>query len=196
MMPLRRIVIIDGHPDPHEERFCHALVNRYALAAAAAGHTVRRVTLAGIDVPLLRSEAEWERTGVPDDLTEAQEGIRWADHLVLVYPLWLGSMPALLQAFLEQVLRPGFAVAPGDRNFEKGLLRSKSARIVVTMGMPAMLFRIFIVAQNLTMPRRNVLHVAGIHPVGATLIGNVGGIDDARRRRWLEFVEQLGRRGV
>jgi putative NADPH-quinone reductase len=79
-----------------------------------------------------------EQESVPADL-EAQEGIRWADHLVLVYPLWLGTMPALLQAFLEQVLRPGFAVAHVT-NFDRGLLQSKSARIVVTMGMPAMLF--------------------------------------------------------
>ncbi|MBL8577230.1 MAG: NAD(P)H-dependent oxidoreductase [Mesorhizobium sp.] len=195
-MPLRKIMIIDGHPDPNEERFCHALVNSYALAASGAGHTIRRVTLAGVNVPFVRSEAEWEQESVPADLTEAQEGIRWADHLVLVYPLWLGTMPALLQAFLEQVLRPGFAVAPRDRNFDRGLLQSKSARIVVTMGMPAMLFRVFILAQNLMVPSRNVLHVAGIRPVVATLIGDVGGIDDARRRRWLARIERLGRRGV
>jgi len=195
-MPLRKIMIIDGHPDPTEERFCHALVNRYALAAAGAGHTVRRVTLAGVDIPFLRSEAEWEQKSAPADLAEAQEGIRWADHVVLVYPLWLGTMPALLQAFLEQVLRPSLAGAPRDRNFDKGLLRSKSARIVVTMAMPAILFRVFILAQNLTMARRNVLYVVGLHPVAATLIGDVGRINDTRRRRWLARIERLGRRGV
>ncbi|MBB3965885.1 NAD(P)H-dependent oxidoreductase [Rhizobium metallidurans] len=195
-MPLKKIMIIDGHPDPHEERFCHALVNSYALAAAGAGHTVRRVSLAGVDIPFLRSEVDWDQKPVPADLTEAQEGIGWADHLVLVYPLWLGSMPALLQAFLEQVLRPGFAIAPDDRNFEKGMLRSKSARIVVTMAMPAMLFRIFMLARNLTMPRQNVMYVAGIDPIFATLIGDIGGIDDARRRQWLARIERLGRRGA
>lgn len=195
-MPLKKIMIIDGHPDPHEERFCHVLVNSYALAAAGAGHTVRRATLAGVNVPFLRSEAEWEQESVHADLTEAQEGIRWADHLVVVYPLWLGSMPALLQAFLEQVLRPGFAVPSSDRNFNGGLLQSKSARIVVTMAMPALLLRVFILAQDLVMPSRNVLHLAGMRPVVATLIGDVGGMDDARRRRWLARIERLGRRGV
>lgn len=195
-MPLRKIMIIDGHPDPHQGPFCHDLVNSYALAAADAGHTVRRVTLATINVPFLRSEREWQQVGPPADLSEAQDGIRWADHLVLVYPLWLGSMPAMLQAFLEQVLRPGFAVPPGDRNFDRGLLRSKTARIVVTMDMPSMLFGLAMLAEGPVIPRRHVLRVAGLHPVVATLIGDVGGMEEARRRRWLERMGQLGWRGA
>ena len=34
---------------------------------------------------------------------------QWAQHLVLMFPLWLGDMPALMKAFLEQVARPGLA---------------------------------------------------------------------------------------
>lgn len=36
--------------------------------------------------------------------------ILWADHIVFLYPLWLGHMPALLQAFLEHALRLGIAL--------------------------------------------------------------------------------------
>ena len=33
----------------------------------------------------------------PADIRAAQDDIRWAEHVVLIYPLWLGTMPALLK---------------------------------------------------------------------------------------------------
>jgi putative NADPH-quinone reductase len=45
---------------------------------------------------------EFERGSGPDGLKEAA-----ATEHIFVFPLWLGTMPALLKAFLEQVMRPG-----------------------------------------------------------------------------------------
>src|SRR3954466_2978042 len=105
----RRIVILQGHPDPDERHFGHALADAYANAALAEGHAVRRVEIAQLDFPLLRTRAAWEGT-LPAGLQDAQTAIGWAEHIVLLFPLWLGTMPALVKAFLEQVLRPGFAI--------------------------------------------------------------------------------------
>jgi len=59
---------------------------------------------------------------------------------VLLFPLWLGDMPALLKGFLEQVARPGFAFAvERDSPLISKLLAGRSARVVVAMGMPALL---------------------------------------------------------
>jgi len=105
----KRILIINGHPDPSSERFCAALALAYATGARAAGHEVRSLTLGTMDVPFLSSKAEFE-SGLPSGLIRAaQEDIRWCEHLVIVFPLWLGAAPARLKAFLEQVLRQGFA---------------------------------------------------------------------------------------
>lgn len=49
-------------------------------------------------------------------------------------------MPALLKAFFEQTFRYGFALGKEER-IPEGLLKGKSARIVVTMGMPAFIYR-------------------------------------------------------
>lgn len=67
------------------------------------------IELASLDIPLLHSQAAWETGPLPDSLAEGQASIAWCQHLVLCFPLWLGDMPALVKAFLEQVLRPGFA---------------------------------------------------------------------------------------
>src|SRR5918995_2622225 len=133
----KRIAIIQGHPDPDRSRFCRALADAYAEGAADAGHQVRRIEVAELDFPLLRTKEDFQSGAAPAAIRQAQEAIGWAEHLLIVYPLWLGSMPALLKAFLEQVFRPGFAMGKADE--EKGWskrLAGKSARIIVTMGMP------------------------------------------------------------
>ena len=140
-MTSRRILIIQGHPDRDGDHFCHALGDRYDAGARAAGHEVRRVDVARLDFPILRSKKEWDVGTLPPALAAVQRDIAWADHLVLIFPLWLGDMPALVKGFLEQVARPGFAVG---EPLEKGgvkLLRGRSARVVVTMGMPSLLYR-------------------------------------------------------
>ncbi|RWK39974.1 MAG: flavodoxin family protein, partial [Mesorhizobium sp.] len=70
-----------------------------------AGHIVRRVDLAALNFPMLRTTQEFEHGAVPNSLKDAAEAIVWAEHIVFVFPLWLGTMPALLKAFLEQVMR-------------------------------------------------------------------------------------------
>lgn len=189
----RRIAIIDGHPDPGRERYCHGLAEAYAQAAASAGHEVRRIAIADAVIPFLRSAQDWAE-GVPvPAIRDAQETISWAEHLVIVYPLWLGAMPALLKAFFEQVFRPGFAIAKGKRSLSPGLLKGKSARIVVTMGMPAIVYRLFFRAHSLRSLERNILKFSGIGPIRETLIG---GVDNAaRRERGIAAVSALGREG-
>ena len=189
----RRIAIIDGHPDPSPERFCHALADAYGQASEHAGHEVRRIVVAEAVIPFLRSAHEWtDGTPVPA-AREAQEALAWAEHMVIIYPLWLGSMPALLKAFFEQVFRPGFAIAREHTNRWPGLLKGKSARVVVTMGMPGWFYRLFFRAHSLKSLERNILKFSGIGPIHETLIGGVE--DEGRRKKGLAAVQALGRQG-
>ena len=100
-------------------------------------------------------------------------------------------MPALLKAFFEQVLRPGFAIRK-EISLSGGLLKGKSARIVVTMGMPAFIYRWFFGAHSLKSLERNILKFVGIKPIAETLIGNVEGGPQVAAK-WLAKMHDLGR---
>jgi len=191
----RSIVVIDGHPDPSGERYCHALAEAYVESARSGGHDASLIRLAECDVGFLRSQAEWREAEPGADIREAQEAIGAADHLVIIYPLWLGSMPALVKAFFEQAFRPGFAVTRGEMSLNPGLLKRKSARVVVTMGMPALVYRWFFLAHSLKSLERNILKFAGLGPIRETLIGGVESIGDAKRKAWLDKLRRLGREG-
>jgi putative NADPH-quinone reductase len=188
-----RILIIQGHPDQSELHLCHALARAYVEGAEAAGHEVRIVDVAGLDFPVLRSAKDWKDHSMPPGLQAAQAAITWAEHLVIFFPLWLGDMPALLKAFFEQVARPGFAFAEEDGNPFGKKLKGRSARVIVTMGMPALVYRFYFRAHSVKSLERNILGFVGIAPVNETLIGSVESLDDKARQRWFGKMRALGR---
>ena len=189
----RRILVIQGHPDCHARHLCHVLAHAYADGARGAGHSVETIEPARIDFPLLRSAEEWQHGAVPPALEAAQGAIAHANHLVLIYPLWLGDMPALLKGFLEQVARPGFAIEAEARNpLHAGLLGGRSARVIVTMGMPATLYRVFYRAHSLKALQRNILGFAGIKPVRTSVVGGAGALAPQQVERWCGHLRQLG----
>ncbi len=188
------IVIIQGHPDPAGGHFCHALAVAYQEAAEAAGHQVRHIDVAGLDFPWLRNATDFESGDPPPAIRQAQQAIEAADHLVFLYPLWLGDMPAILKAFLEQTFRPGFVTEPGQDmgSFGPRRLKGRSARLIVTMGMPALFYRLIYRAHSVKSFRRNILRFCGFKPVRTTLISaSMGG--DKGRAQWLEKMKHLGR---
>jgi putative NADPH-quinone reductase len=192
-----KILLIQGHPDPAGGHLGHAWAQAYGDGAREAGRTVRTLDVAQLDFPLLRSQHAWQTEPAPAALAPAQEDIRWAEHLVFFFPLWLGGMPALLKGFLEQVARPGFALKRDAKNpLHAKLLQGRSARLVVTMGMPALVYRFYFRAHSIKALERNILGFVGIAPIDETLIGLVEGMNDKTRAKWLDKLRALGRRGA
>lgn len=190
---MRKILVLDGHPHDNRDHYVHALATAYAKGAEEL-HEVRRIDLAKLDFPVLRDPEDWKSGAAVESLHEVRAAVDWADHLVVLYPLWLGDVPALLKALLEQLARPGFAIQPKEHGLYRKLLKGKSARVIVTMGMPAMAYTIFFRAHSVKSLKRNILHFVGISPVRITLIGHIDK-GDAYRRKWLGKVERLGRFG-
>ena len=190
----KRILLIQGHPDTAQDHLCHTLARAYAAGAVDAGHEIRTTTVALLEFPLLRSQRDWEEGAVPPALMQAQDDIQWSQHMVMFFPLWLGDMPALLKGFLEQIARPGFAFA-GKRVDIRGNqpLAGRSARVVVTMEMPALLYRWYFGAHSVKSLERNILRFVGLKPVSDTLIGRAGRTDTARVSSLVGKMELMGR---
>ena len=190
----RRITIIQGHPDTVGQHLLNAMSDAYVDGALTAGHEVRRIDVAQLEFPLLRSQVDFEAGTLPPSLAQAQEDMRWAEHWIILFPLWHGTMPALLKGFLEQILRPGFAMEYKKTSFPKELLAGRSARIVVTMGMPVCIYRWYFGAYGLRSFERSMLGFAGIKPIRESLYG-LSFADAKRRARWIEQMRKTGREG-
>jgi putative NADPH-quinone reductase len=190
----KRIAIIQGHPDPTGRHLLHALADAYAEGAVEAGHDVRRIEVAKLEFPLLRTQAEFETGALPLGLVQAREDMRWSEHWVFLFPLWHGTMPALFKGFLEHIFRPGFAMEYRENAFPKRLLSGRSARIVVTMGMPALMYRWYFGAYGLRGFERSMLSFAGIKPIRESLYG-LTFADEKKRSQWIAEMHKHAERG-
>jgi len=160
------------------------------------GHEVRSIIVSEVEFPLLRTSDDFQTGSPPEPIRTCQQDLRWAEHVVILFPLWLGSMPALLKGFLEQMLRPGFAFEYSEGlGLPKRLLRGRTARIIVTMGMPSLFYRWYFRAHSLKSLQRNILRFCGFRPVSACVVGMVESMSHVGRGEWLARVQELGRRG-
>ena len=140
---------------------------------------------------------DWEKgeEGAPENLKEIQEALKEAEHLVIIYPLWLGTMPALLKGFLEQLFRPGIAVSYKN-GYPQGLLKNKSAHIIITMGMLGLIYRFFFFSHSLRSLKRNILNLVGIKKIKCTLIGSVENADKNKQSNWFEKMKKRGQQAA
>ena len=187
------ILIIQGHPDP--ESYCFALAEAYKQGALASGAEVREIILARLDFdPNLRYGYR-KRLDLEPDLVHAQELLRWSEHIVVVHPVWWGSVPALLKGFLDRTFLPGFAFKKreGSKIRWDKLLGGRSARIIATADQPAWFYRLRYNRPSHHMLKGLLFEFCGVRPVRSTCIGPIRLSSDAFRKRWLETAHSLGK---
>jgi NAD(P)H dehydrogenase (quinone) len=189
----KRILIVLAHPQV--KSYCGALAQAYAEGAREAGADVRQVNLAELRFNPVGSGSLDKPLALEPELRKAQDDIRWAEHLVFVYPILWGTLPALLKGFIERVFAPGFAVKfHKDSPLWDKLLKGRSARLIVTLNTPPLLYRLlFRRAGHITM-KRSILQFCGISPVKITDVGPMRNSSDARRARWISQARALGAR--
>ena len=189
---MAKIAIVVGHS--LRDTFCEALGNAYKRGAESGGHSAQLFVLSRMNFDPILREGYGREQPLEPDLTAARKSLGACDHLVIIFPLWCGTLPVLLKGFIERVLQPDLVAmrkAGGAASWK--IFAHKSARIVMTMGMPAFVYRWWFGAHALKMLKRNILHLIGIHPVRSTIFGGIETVPAAHRQRWIEKVEALGR---
>jgi putative NADPH-quinone reductase len=188
----RKICIIQGHPHGKGRHLCHALADAYGAGAKSAGAKVSWIDVGAMDVPMMRDPADF-MTSPNATFLAAQEAVKACDHLVVVYPIWLGAMPAVLKAFFEQLCRANFAITTGGmKQWPQQMLKGKSARLIVTMGMPSAAYRLMFGAHGVKGFESGILGMAGVKPIRETLIGGVGKLSDLQFKTLQERMRKLG----
>lgn len=189
----KKVLILLGHPSSLS--FCDALAEAYGKAARAAGHEVRLLRLGALQFDPILHEGYHQIQALEPDLLEAQAAIRWAEHLSFVFPIWWGSVPALLKGFLDRVLLPGFAF-----RFQPGLalpvqlLQGRSAHLLVTMDTPPWYFRWIYRMPGIHQMQKTTLEFCGIKPVKTLCLGVIKDAAPSQRAAWLDRVRAFAAR--
>jgi putative NADPH-quinone reductase len=192
----KTICVINGHPDSGEGHFVTALATAYAEAAEAAGHEVSRIDIAALAFDCLHPAAEFAQPPA-EPIASERKKIAAADHVVLLYPLWAGSLPARVKGFLEQVGRGDFFIkASPEGKWPIRRMAGKSARLIVTMGMPALAYGLVFGAHSVKATEQGIFKLSGFAPVRHTLLGGVDSAGQAGREKMITRVRALGSRAL
>ena len=152
------ILIVYAHPEPHS---LNGSLKDFAVARLqAAGHSVQVSDLyamqfkAVVDAtdsldhpagtpfnPSAASSQAFRDGRQSADIALEQEKLRWADAVILQFPLWWFSMPAILKGWIDRVYAYGFAYGVGEHSdshwgdrYGEGSMAGKRAMLVVTTG--------------------------------------------------------------
>ncbi len=153
-----KILIVYAHPEP---KSLTASLRDVAVAALEReGHEVEVSDLyaAGWKSEVDRADfpdfAAEDRLQVADashaafaagtltrDVKAEQDKLLWADALILQFPLWWYTMPAILKGWVDRVYAYGFAYGVGEHSdrrwgerFGEGTMAGKRAMLIVTAG--------------------------------------------------------------
>lgn len=134
--PLRHLLIC---ANPSAASFSHAIVNTYVAEVTARYQQVivRDLYVMGFD-PVLRTRdigrgPDWTPAR---DVAEELDLLTSCDMLVLVYPIWFGTPPAILKGYVDRVLGAGFDIHAGKGGAGRAALQGKPLLSLTTSGMP------------------------------------------------------------
>ena len=193
-METKKILLINGHPDKNS--FCFAIAEAYVKGAKASGTEIKVINIRDLNFNPNLQYGYQKRTDLEQDLLDAQDMIKWANHLVWVYPVWWASYPAIMKGFLDRTFLPGFAFAKRENSvwWDK-LLTNKSARIISTLDQPSWYYWLVYRQPSTNAMKKLTLEFCGIKPVKVTTIGPIRLSKDSYRKNWLEKIETLGFKG-
>jgi NAD(P)H dehydrogenase (quinone) len=191
-MLVRKILIINGHPD--KESFCFNLAETYKMGAEKTGASCRLIHLNDLDFNPNLQYGYRLRMELEPDLLEVQQDLLDSDHLVFIYPTWWGTYPAILKGFIDRVFLPNFAYKSRKNSLSmEKLLKGKSARLIVTMDSPKWYYSMVYKSPGHNSMKNGILKFCGIKPVKITTLGPIKSSDYNKRKRWIDKVERIGR---
>lgn len=189
------ILIINGHP--RKGSFSAALADAYRRGAAQSNATIDQLNLYDLEFDLNLKYGYTKRMELEPDLVDAQKRLKWADHLVWIYPVWWGSVPALMKGFLDRVLTPGYAFNKIEGSYKwNQYFKGKSARLICTLDQPPLYYHLVFFAPSHRAMTGLTMKFIGVKKVRATAFGTMRLSTEARRKKWLVKVEKLGRKNI
>ena len=188
---MKNILIINGHP--YEESFNYALSEAYLQGIDKNQAQVEMLNIGQLDFDPNLKYGFSKVMELEPDLVEATEKIKWADHIVWVFPMWWYGMPAIMKGFIDRVFLPGVAFKyQQGKAFPEKLFTGKTARLIITADTPQWYDRWFMKSPAIQQLKKGTLEFCGIKPVKITYIGPIKDSTNDFRANWLRKVQELG----
>lgn len=178
-------LVIDGHPNP--DSLSAAMARSYA-----EGHgNARLIALRDLDFDPHMRFGYRQRMTIEPDLQDAREAIHLAKRIVIVSPMWWGSVPALLKGFFDRALLPQDEYVYPHRSLPKGLLQGRSGRFLLLADTPRIALP-FLGTHAAAQVSRHTMKFCGVRPFRVKRFLGVRYQSPERLQAWLAQAAHLG----
>ena len=186
-----KILLVLGHPRTNS--FSAAIAQTYAASAKESGADLRELLLPQLDFELNVIHPHPQHQYSEPDIIYSRECLKWAEHIVIISPVWWGATPALLKGWLDRVFTPGFAFYERAEGDYVGLLKGRTARLIFVMDTPEFIYNNFVKAPAVHSLKEATLELCGIQPVKTTMFSGVTYSDEFEKQNWLKKTMELAK---
>ena len=196
-----KTLIIYNHP--HEGSFCSAVRDAVIAGLTTGGHRHKIINLDadGFD-PVMREKdlaafvqgGRNEGTGIEgiDPLVHTYvDQMRWAERIVMIFPIWWMSTPAMTKGFIDKVIFPGIAYKMEGNTLKSTLTNLKQVIIITTMNTPADTYRDEFDNSLEGCLIKGTFNKIGIHDIKWISLNMVTRSGDEKRWLWLDEIEKM-----
>lgn len=195
-----KTLIVYNHP--YEGSFCNAILMAVQRGLKKGGHTCKVINLDKDNFdPVMRAKdlkafAELGR-GIESALMNLdptvfryKKKLEWADHIVMIFPIWWMSMPAMMKGFVDKVIFPGVAYEMDNGRLVSRLASLKQVTVISTMNTPADIYRDMFGNSLEGSLIKGTFNQIGIHDAEWISFNMVKQVGTEVREQWLADLEE------
>ena len=116
--------------------------------------------------------------------------LEWADHIVMIFPIWWMSMPAMMKGFVDKVIFPGVAYDMDNGRLVSRLASLKQVTVISTMNTPADIYRDMFGNSLEGSLIKGTFNQIGIHDAEWISFNMVKQVGTEVREQWLADLEE------
>ena len=192
-------LIVFNHP--YGGSFCGAILAAVERGLKTGGHKCRVINLDQDDFdPVMRSKdllafvgagraGEDALDAIDDQVREYKEHLEWAEHLVMIFPIWWMTTPAMTKGFIDKVIFPTIAYDMKDGRLVSRLSLRK-VTVITTMNTPADIYREVFGNPLEGSLIKGTFRQIGIENIEWTSLSEVKQVSREQREAWLEEIER------
>lgn len=190
----KKILVFLGNPNA--DTYSGRLADAYVEGARASGFEVERININDLKFDPILHQGYKEIQQLEPDLLMVQEKIRWADHIVFIYPNWWCSMPAVMKGMFDRMWLPGFAF-----NFDKQTkkciqrLKGKTAHVIIVAGTHSPFMTWWKFGDYTNEIAHGILGFSGLKTC-VSAFGPTERVSASVLDRWTEKVRHFGKKGT
>ena len=194
-----KTLIIYNHP--HEGSFCSAVRDAVLSGLDVGGHEYKVINLDkdGFD-PVMREKdlkafVEGGRNGDnwPDGVDPLVRSyvqkMKWAERIVMIFPIWWMTTPAMMKGFIDKVIFPGMVYRMEGGKLVSLLSRLKQVVIITTMNTPSAIYESTFNNSIEGSLIKGTFNQIGIHDIRWISLNMVKQVGDEKRWLWLDEIE-------